>query len=378
MTNPHPDGPVLIVTGGTGGHLFPALATAEEILARHRPCFLVLAGDRARRYQGSIEAAGITPLHAGAVRLPSSPVAALTFPFRYRALVREARDLLGRVRPRVVLGMGSFTCAPVCGAAQALGIPVVLHEGNAWVGRANRFLSRRARVLALSFAAGNVGRTACETVVTGMPVRRALVAAAEAGAGPDPGYLMPLGLSPELPLLLVFGGSQGAIFINRTVAAAMAALSDLRERFQVLHLTGYAENDEILSAYLTAGIRAAVLEREEHMNLAYAATGLCICRAGASSLAELALFGCPAVLIPLPSAAENHQEANARIAASAGGARLLPQAQADPEAVGALIRQWAAGEAPWRDMGSYMARLARPHAAAELLAVLDRAAEGQP
>ncbi len=373
-TAPH----LCISTGGTGGHFFPALAIAREFRKTGRVTLLI-AGHHTAEQVAVAEKAGFDARPGDALRLPSGPLAALLFPFRFLRAYLAAKRTLAALKPDVVLGMGSFASVPLGLAAAALRIPLVLHEGNAVTGRANRFLSRRARRLAASFAEqADKTPVRCPVTVTGFPVRPELVEAATTtpphrhAAMPDSSYLTAHKLAPGSPTLLVFGGSQGARFINELVAETLAQLpEETRYRFQLLHFTGQEDNAALRERYERLGLHAAVKKSESDMAAAYRAAGLVICRAGSSTISELALFGVPAVLIPLPSAADDHQTANARIAARNDAATLLPQPEATPEKLLEILNAWLADPQATAARGARLRdAMARPAAAAEVVTMI--------
>jgi UDP-N-acetylglucosamine--N-acetylmuramyl-(pentapeptide) pyrophosphoryl-undecaprenol N-acetylglucosamine transferase len=356
---------IAIASGGTGGHFFPTLAIARELERRAVSVDLLVAGRHAHDQLELAARSGLRATETRAFRLPSGLWSALCFPWRFSAAVRAARERLHELAPDLLLGMGSFAAVPACLAARQEGIPLVLHEGNAWMGRANRFLSRWAVEAGLSLPLVEGCRVSCPTVHTGMPLREALVAAAQNGAYPQ-AYAAAAGLTRERRTLLVFGGSQGARFLNDVMCQAGRELGDGSRRLQVIHLTGTDENAPIAAAYRAAGIPASVRRADPDIQNAYLAADLVICRAGASSICELALFGRPAILIPLPSAAENHQTANAQVIAARQGAVHLPQAEATPTRLAALLTAWLAAGSRFAAMGEAIRGFAVPNAAAQM------------
>ena len=377
-----------ISTGGTGGHFFPALSIAREFRTSGRVTLLI-AGHHTAEQVALAEKAGFDAVAGDALRLPNSIAAALLFPLRFARAFLDARRTLGRLKPDIVLGMGSFASVPVGLAACTRRTPLFLHEGNAVTGRANRFLSRWARRLAASFTEqADKSPVRCPVTVTGFPVRPELVAAANRAtvdgrlwpvepleastARPLPDYLAAHKLAPGSPTLLVFGGSQGARFLNALLAETLAQLpEEARHQLQLIHLTGQEDNAALRGHYERFGIQAAVKKSEGDMASAYRAASLVICRAGSSTISELALFAVPAVLIPLPSAADDHQSANARIAARNEAAILLPQPQATPDKLRDIIRAWLADPAATAARGQRLHdAMARPNAAAEVVAFL--------
>ncbi len=409
-TTPAPH--LCISTGGTGGHFFPALSIAREFRKTGRVT-LFIAGHHTAEQVAVAEKTGFDAVPGEALRLPGCPGTLLLFPFRFTRAFLDARRNLAALKPDAVLGMGSFASVPVGLAAASLRIPLVLHEGNAVTGRANRFLSRWARRLAASFPeqAGKKN-VRCPVTVTGFPVRPELVEAAKSVAvwqcdggtveTPDTSpasspatataslsptatpphrhtatpaasaaYLAAHKLAPGSPTLLVFGGSQGARFINELVAETLSQLpEETRYRFQLIHLTGQEDNAALRERYERLGVQATVKRSETDMASAYRAASLVLCRAGSSTISELALFGVPAALIPLPSAADDHQTANARIAARNDAAILLPQPQATPETLLKILNAWLADPQAAAARGARLRdAMARPAAAGEVVAM---------
>lgn len=356
---------IAIASGGTGGHFYPTLAIARELARRDASVDLLVAGRHAQEQLELAARSGLRATEVRAFRLPSGLWSTLCFPWRFSAAVRAARERLHELAPDVLLGMGSFAAVPACLAARQEGIPLVLHEGNAWMGRANRFLSRWAAGAGLSLPLVEGCRVSCPTVHTGMPLREALVLAAQ-GSAPPAAEGIAAGFTRERRTLLVFGGSQGARFINDVLCQTLRGLGAAASRLQVVHLTGTDENAPIEAAYRAAGIPASVRRSDPDIQHAYLAAGLVVCRAGASSICELALFGRPAILIPLPTAAENHQTANARVIAGRHGAVHLPQAEATPARLGALLQRWLAADPEFAAMGEAIRGFAAPDAAARM------------
>ncbi|MBN2451521.1 MAG: UDP-N-acetylglucosamine--N-acetylmuramyl-(pentapeptide) pyrophosphoryl-undecaprenol N-acetylglucosamine transferase [Lentisphaeria bacterium] len=330
---------IVLASGGTGGHFYPTLAISRALRARGASVSLVVAGHHADEHLRLAAANEIPAWAVQAPRLPSGPLGALAFPCRFLRSLRGARRRVRELAPDALLGMGSFASVPACLGAVREGIPLLLHEGNAWMGRANRFLSRRARAAGVSLPLDPGCRVHCRLVHTGMPLREALVAAA-GEASPPTAFLRASGLDAGRTTLLVFGGSQGAGFLNELVPRAINLLGDLRSTLQVIHLTGTEHNTPYEEAYRAAAVPCLVRRADPDIHHAYRAADMVVCRAGASSICELALFGRPAILIPLPSAAEDHQTVNARTLAEAGAAVHLPQSQASPEALAARLRDW--------------------------------------
>lgn len=323
---------VLIACGGTGGHFYPGYALGLELKARgHEVLFVLRRGDPAAP---RLEAAGLPFIDLDLAGLPRRPsLKWLTFPLRLAQSVRTARRAARAWRPDAAVGTGGYLTAPVAAAAALSGVPFLLHESNAVLGLANRLCAPAAAALALGLP---LEKARAGTTLTGTPIREALWR-----RGSPEEARRRLGLAPGAATLLVFGGSQGAQALNRTVPEGLKLLAGRRRGdLQVLHLSGTRGEAEAREAYAgLSAFRVDVRPYLEAMADAYAAADLAVCRAGASTLAELAAQRLPAVLIPFPHAAGGHQEANARVLERLGAARLLRQAELTPESFAALLEE---------------------------------------
>ncbi|MEQ8817244.1 MAG: undecaprenyldiphospho-muramoylpentapeptide beta-N-acetylglucosaminyltransferase [Thalassobaculum sp.] len=315
-------GLVLLATGGTGGHVFPARALAEALLARgHR---VGLVTDR----RGTAFETESGPLEVHRIR--AAGIAGRGVLAKVRAVGElvlgylEARRLIASLTPSVVVGFGGYASVPTVLAASARGVPVVLHEQNAVLGRANRLLAPRADAIAVSFADVRKVRAADrrKLELTGNPVRGAIRAVRD--------RVHPM-LAGDAPIpLLVTGGSQGAsVFADLVPAAVKLLPTDLRDRLRVSQQAREIELEQVVAAYRDIGVVAEVRRFFDDMPARLADARLLICRSGASTVAENTVAGRPALLVPYPHAIDDHQTANARAVAAAGGARLLPQAALD-------------------------------------------------
>jgi UDP-N-acetylglucosamine--N-acetylmuramyl-(pentapeptide) pyrophosphoryl-undecaprenol N-acetylglucosamine transferase len=271
--------------------------------------------------------------------------------------------------------MGGFTSAPPILAANRVGAQTFLHESNAIPGRANRWLSRVVHHAFVGFptAAGRLHNRS--VMITGTPVRRCFQAREAAGCR------VGLGLDPARPVLLVMGGSQGASGINELVLQSLPLFASRAPDLQWFHLTGPGDMEKVSRAYAALKLKAVVHPFFAEMELALGAATATVCRAGASSLAEVAAMRIPAVLIPYPAATDNHQFHNARAFEATGAARLLEQKSATPETLVQLLSDLIEKPAVHEKMRSELAQWYAPHAAeqiadAMLLAVGVRAGEG--
>jgi len=315
-------GTILLAAGGTGGHLFPAYALAEEL--GRRGWRVELATDkRGDRYGMGFPAAAVHQLSAATVS-SRSPVALARTGWALASGVREAMSLLVRMRPQAVVGFGGYPCFAPLVAARLKGVPAALHEQNAVLGRANRLLGPRVDAIATSFEDVKFleGATRSKARFTGNPVRTAVLAAA---ATPYPP------LAPGEPFsLLVFGGSQGARFFSDTIPPALERLPQhLRARLRVVQQCRPEDLDRVASFYGHSDIQAECQPFFADLPQRIAAAHLVIARAGASSIAELTAIGRPSLLVPLPHALDNDQLLNASSLARAGGAWVLEEKTLD-------------------------------------------------
>ncbi len=312
----------VIACGGTGGHLFPGLAVAEEVLRRGcRVTIMVSPKDVDQQAIASISGMGIVTLPAVALRRGGW----LGFFSGFAKSYRLARRLFEHQRPDVVLAMGGFVSAAPVLAGKRCGAKTFIHESNSIPGRANRWLARWVDGAFVYFPAAAQRLGAKRVEAPGMPVRpqffRPLTAAQARTA---------LGLNPSAPLVLIMGGSQGAGKVNDLALAAVPALRQAAPELQFMHLTGARELEKVRAGYAVRGVPALVRAFYDDMSAALAAADVAVSRAGASSLAELAARRLPAVLIPYPFAAGDHQHFNALAFEQTGAARLLREQTAAP------------------------------------------------
>jgi UDP-N-acetylglucosamine--N-acetylmuramyl-(pentapeptide) pyrophosphoryl-undecaprenol N-acetylglucosamine transferase len=337
----------LLAGGGTAGHTSPLLATADALRRLQDPAdpVEVTALGTPRGIEGRVVPEAGYPLEMiPPVPLPRRPSAELArVPGRLRGAFTAALSVLDRVQPDVVLGFGGYVCVPAYLAARRRHLPIVVHEGNALPGIANRLGARLTTHVATSFPATPLRHAS----YIGLPIRRmistldraALRAQARRG----------LGLDADRPTLLVTGGSQGARRLNQAVSGAAACLAEAG--VQVLHIAG--PTGEVSVATLAGAPPYVVVPYVDRMDLAYAAADLVLCRAGANSVTEVAAVGLPAVFVPLPIG-NGEQELNARPVVDAGGGLLVQDVELTPE--------WVCGTVP--DLVRDPARLAAMSSAA--------------
>jgi UDP-N-acetylglucosamine--N-acetylmuramyl-(pentapeptide) pyrophosphoryl-undecaprenol N-acetylglucosamine transferase len=375
---------IAIACGGTGGHLFPGLAVAEQLVARGCRVTLLISPKEVDQ-QAVQKISGMEIVTLPAVGLTRGRVIAFASGFikSYRAAKKHFRTN----PPLAALAMGGFTSAPPVLAARSLGAQTFLHESNTIPGRANRWLSRVVNQAFVGFsqAARRLHTRAATT--TGTPVRPEFYPRDSAACRAA------LGLDPALPVLLVMGGSQGATGINNlvihslpsfrsaAVCAAPAAAPGNKQHaaagsstttalrsidLQFLHITGAGDAERVRRAYAEKNLRAIVLPFLAEMHLALGAASVAVSRAGASSLAELAAMRVPSVLVPFPAATDNHQFFNARAFEATGAARLLEQKNATPESLTGLVSEMISNDASREKMKTALANWHAPKAAEQI------------
>jgi len=350
---------VVIAAGGTGGHFYPGLVLAQTLKQRGwQPLLLVRAGDPALP---RLEAEGIPAATLDLKGFPRRPGPGwASFPWKLAGAWRLAGRILRDFEPRVVVGMGGYLTFPAVLAARLRGVPCAVHESNTVLGLANR--ASTALGAALWRGLPTARADDISGLLTGTPVRPAFWTGTDAASA-----RRELGLDPGRPTVLVFGGSQGARGLNESVPAALGqAARSAPGQLQVLHLAGSKSTDAVSSAYAAAGsgLRVKVLPYLDAMEKGYGAADLVICRAGASTIAELAALRMPAVLVPYPHATGRHQDANARLLAEAGAARAVPEADLDSRLAAELSDLLTSVSARQRrqDMSNAYDRLQLPRA----------------
>ncbi len=342
--------PILVMAGGTGGHVYPALAVAGALLAQSQS--VVWLGTHRGIEARVVPAAGIAMEWVTVQGLRrKGPGAMLLAPFSLLRALIQSLSVMVRLRPAAVLGMGGFVSGPGGVAAWLTRRPLVIHEQNAVAGLTNRLLARLARVVLQAFPGSFSSQS--DAVTVGNPVRpeiAAIALPAERLAGRD-----------GAPRLLVLGGSQGALSLNQTVPEALARIP-AAIRPLVRHQTGSRTAIEAAAAYRDAGIEAELPEFIDNMADAYAWADIVICRAGALTVAELAAAGLPAIFIPYPAAVDDHQSANARPMVDAGAAAMIQESDLDASVLAELLTSWLGDRDALRARAGKARELARPDA----------------
>jgi len=327
----------VLAAGGTGGHLFPAEALANELLGRGIRVHLASDGRADSMFRGL---PGVETHRVRAGQFGGAPGPAVRGLAELVLGIMQARRLLRRLGPTIVIGFGGYPSVPTMLAAVHLRLPTLVHEQNAVLGRANRLLAPRAQRIATGFPTTAGLRLADRIRVehTGNPVRRAILSVGGAG------YQVP---EPNRPIeLLIIGGSQGARALGDIVPSALAALPEgLRKMLQVSQQVRPEDLSAVAEEYRKTGIAADLSTFFDDVPARMARAHLVISRAGASSIAELAAIGRPAVLIPYPYATDDHQTANARAFARAGGGWVIPQAGLSPRSLAIYLDRLLADQA---------------------------------
>lgn len=334
---------IAITAGGTGGHFYPALAIALEMKKRGFHVIMYISGQNCSSFSDLASQNDLEVCIFQADRLKQCVLK----PWRLCRTLRRLRRHMKRRNVKIMLGMGSFAAFPACLAAKLAGIPLVLHEGNAIPGKSNRYLSFLAKAVAISLPLKSTQSLHCRKIIqTGLPLRAALLKIPTLSEYEQNKAYIHTQLDSQRKTILIFGGSQGAKAIN-TLILNMLKLEDIKKiaaQIQFIHLTGTEDNAELIQAYREAEINAKIKSHDNAIEKAYQLADLVICRSGASTISELSIWNKHAFFIPLPSAADDHQTANAEIAQQAGMGLCLKQAELSPEHLLSLITQWLNGE----------------------------------
>lgn len=345
---------VMIMAGGTGGHIYPGLAVAASLRdAGARVRWLGAAGGmecvKVPEHGLDIDEVRISALRGKGL------LSWLTVPYRLLRAVLDARRVLGRHRPDCAVSFGGYVAGPGGIAAWLKGIPLIVHEQNRIPGLTNRVLARLSRQVLQAFPESFPAATRARTC--GNPVRASVVA-----LEPPASRWQARGGSPRL---LVTGGSQGARRLNRVLPEAIGAMP-VEWHPEIRHQTGPADLDATRAGYRQAGVNAEVMPFIEDMAAAYAWADLVVCRAGALTISELAAAGLGAVLVPFPHAVDDHQTANAGFLADAGAAIVMQESCLSPESLAAALEPILADRSRSLQMADAARGQARPHAARQV------------
>ena len=359
---------LVITCGGTGGHFYPGLSIALAAQQRGTEVLLLLSGVNSEAQSKLAAAAGVNSLVLPQMPHPGSPVKAWRFIRGAIGGWRKSAACFRTFRPQAVLGMGSFAMTPVLMAAKKRRIPIFLHDGNTVIGKANRMFSRYAKVVGCAYPPVNPEKLRSPWELVGMPVRQSLRQRAnitKARAVAELNDNFGSDFSADAPTLLVIGGSQGAASFNATLPEVFKAYPG---QLQIMHLSGKGKREDTAAAYRGFTGKLLLLESSEHIEWFLGAADLVFARSGGSTLAELTLFGKPAVLIPYPYAAEDHQRYNAEWFVGIGGGRMIASSEFSFDSA------WPMLEVPWekwRSCAEASLRAARPDAAEKMLDLIE-------
>ncbi|HEX9051238.1 MAG TPA: undecaprenyldiphospho-muramoylpentapeptide beta-N-acetylglucosaminyltransferase [Anaeromyxobacter sp.] len=347
---------MLVAGGGTGGHVFPGIALAEEVVTRHPANDVVFVGT-ARGLEATVVPQAGFPIELIDVKgLKGKGLLAtlrnlLLLPLAFV----QSFAILRKWRPDVVVGVGGYASGPVVLVAWLMRIPTAVQEQNAIAGFTNRVLGRIVQAAFTAFPEAVRQFPRRKVFQLGNPIRKTLM----------DNYMMP-GARHERPQLLVFGGSQGAHALNMRVLESLPHLADLRDRLRITHQTGARDREYVEKGYQAVGFTPDVREFISDMSAAYAGADLVVCRAGATTLAELTVCKKPSILVPFPAAADNHQVQNALSLVSAGAAVMIEEKDLTGEVLASEVRAILSSPERLEKMARAAGRLGSPQAAKEI------------
>jgi len=354
---------LMVAGGGTGGHIYPAIAIAREYMARRPDRRVVFVGTERGLEKtivpkagfpiefisvGGLKGKGFGELVKNLARLPLGFI--------------QAFRLVGRHQPNVVLGVGGYSSGPVLIAAWMRRVPTIIHEANAFPGVTNRVLAKFVKAVAVAYGDALQRLKRPDGVVTGNPVRQEFF---DAGSRPA--------TAGGRKRLLVFGGSQGSRILNDAMTGALLFLARMKDAIDIVHQTGPNDLDRVKAAYASSVFTSArVVPYLDPIVDEIAAADLVVCRAGAMTLGELAAVGRGAILVPFAAATNNHQELNARVVERAGGAVVITEAELQPEKLAAAITSALADPQRTRAMGTASRTLAAPEATKRIVDYIEQ------
>ena len=354
----------VIACGGTGGHLFPGIAVAEVLRERGHEVLLFVSekeidslalSTRSQFRFEKLPTVGLPSIYSPAI---------FGFLRRFAESLSRCRSIYEKFKPQVVLGMGGFTSTAPILAGRIRGIATLVHESNAIPGKANRLAGKMVRAVLLGFKEAAQFFPKVRTEITGTPIRNELKRLNRQSAR------LKLGLQPDVTTMLVMGGSQGASGINQAMIKSLPMLRGAA--LQVIHLSGARDERLVSDNYHREQIPAYVAAFHHHMEEVYSAADFAVARSGAASLAELAFFGLPSILIPFPYAADDHQTRNAEIFANAGAAFILKESDLTPELLSQKLRAMTDQPEQLRRMSDKCLQLAPTDAASRVATTMEK------
>lgn len=361
-----------ISCGGTGGHFYPGLAVARKFKENGGRVLLVIGGKNAPAQSKIADSYGIENIQIAASPPSLRPMGFLRFFRNFLTGKKMAKKAFLQHKTQALLCMGSFASLPPAFAAKSLAIPLFLHDGNARLGKANKFLSRYAKALALSFPSVDAAKCHCPALFTGMPLRKELkenISLSKEKAIAVINEKYNTSFVTEKPVLLAFGGSLGAASLNKAVLSLLTLPG--AEKLQFIHLAGKGKVQELEEAYASFKGKKLLLESSDMMQFLYPASDLIICRAGGSTVAESACFGKYTFLVPYPFAAEDHQFDNASFLASSGGASILRDDALLKEKLQKNISSFLASPDIFMENGRKNLAKGKPEADVEIISLME-------
>lgn len=355
---------IILTAGGTGGHVYPAEALAEELEQRGYRLMLITDARGKDNYKGRLGQMPNVAVWSGGI-VGKSKLFKIKSLFKTSIGIIQAGWVLLREKPACVVGFGGYASFPASMAALLAGVDLVLHEQNSVMSRTNRFLSKYAALVAQSFKKVKYAPQNVKTVLSGMPIRKSIVEAAAMG-------YPPLGAEDKMQIL-VLGGSQGAKVFGEVVPAAVKMLDEkVRQRLKIFQQCRKGEEEALRAAYRKTGCETVVSHFFENMAELYSHTHLVISRSGASSVSEIAVAGVPSLLVPLPTAADDHQSGNARELAEAGAGIMIKQAEFDADGVKKIIEELAGDYPRLKRMSAAARKTGIPDAAKRLADAIEK------
>lgn len=355
---------IVLTGGGTGGHIYPALSVAEQLKDDPSVEAILYIGAIGHPEEKLARENGLDFIGLSVSGMPRSlSPRLLTWPLQMFTAIERAKAVLKQFKPTVVLGTGGYASAPPLAAANALGIPTAVHEPDAHPGMVNRLLSRRARLVSLGMqgAAARISAPHGKVVFNGNPVRKSFLAERHRDSG-----CAIVGLRSDLKTVLVTGGSQGAKALNEAVAAALPRLLEIEPHIQIVHQCGDKNLHDVkerVNPNLAPSPRYHLRAYFDDLSIAYAISDLAVTRAGAMTVAELAVTGTPAIFVPYPYAAQDHQTHNARYMESQKAAIVVPQEDLTGETLYNHIAALITDDNRLNEMRRRMNELGKPNAA---------------
>jgi UDP-N-acetylglucosamine--N-acetylmuramyl-(pentapeptide) pyrophosphoryl-undecaprenol N-acetylglucosamine transferase len=348
---------IIIAGGGTGGHLFPGVAIAEEFLGRGQNNEILFLGTEWGLEKKLLPGLGFTLRTLDLAGIKGKGVLkSFSALLKIPAGMLESRKIMKDFRPDVVIGVGGYASGPAVLTAHLMSIKTAIAEQNALPGATNRFLGKLADRIFVAFPETNKWFAGGPVMVTGNPVRAAFLSSVTAVARIKGKFT-----------LLVFGGSQGAHRINMVVLEALEKLESMKNRLRIIHQTGRDDFEEISKRYSESGLESTVLPFIDDMATVYRSADLLICRAGATTIAEITASGKAAILVPFPFAVNDHQTKNARILVNRGAAEMIPERELTGEHLAGIIARLFNNPEKIREMEERSAALGNIHAARDIV-----------